>query len=339
MQRLVHVTTRCYELATTTRPYQRNIKTGTSIYQRPTSAFRNDSPDLSCPRRLSNCIQRLDRSQLTSIKHLAVSTTRPTPATLVERPAANIYNATIPANDVTHPNWRLHTTATDIYIHICNSGNKIVTFVLSIISPFCLPSLSLAMHTRRHINLNSFAESTHLSAPQQSFKFRLFFWVSYSYSISRSYLPRQLENSRVSQTRHWNALVVFSGWYCEVWGWRSRAKGKAVLPLEYLTPYFGYFILPPHWLVSVTPNPRKSLKNYTKEKTATDKGRRRFFYTFLYLLGSTTIPWMREFFLNTLKWLNPPVKVSKIRLSFHVCVCPHLVFRASIRVSFLWEVC
>ena len=73
LQQLAHVMTRCYELATTTRPYQRNVKTGTSIYQRPTSAFRNDSTDLSCPRRLSNCIQRLDRSQLTSIKHLAVS--------------------------------------------------------------------------------------------------------------------------------------------------------------------------------------------------------------------------------------------------------------------------
>ena len=74
-----------------------------------------------------------------------------------------------------------------------------------------------------------------------------------------------------------------------------------------------YFILPPRWLDSVTPCPRKSQKNYTKEKTATDKRRRRFFYTFLYLLGSTTIPWMREFFFDTLKWLNPPVKVSKIR--------------------------
>ena len=147
LQQLAHVTTRCYGLATTTRPYQRNVKTGTSIYQRPTSAFRNDSTDLSCPRRLSNCIQRLDRSQLTS----CISTTRPTPATLVERPAANIYNATIPANDVTHPSWRLHTTATDIYIHVCNSGNKIVTFVVSIILPFCLPSLSLAdTHTRTH---------------------------------------------------------------------------------------------------------------------------------------------------------------------------------------------
>ena len=94
-------------------------------------------------------------------------------------------------------------------------------------------------------------------------------------------------------------------------GLRSRAKGKVVLPFEYLTPYFGYFILPPRWLVGVTPCPRRFQKNYTKEKTATDKRRGRFFYTFLYLQSSTTIPWMREFFLNTLKWLNPPVKVSK----------------------------
>ena len=108
-----------------------------------------------------------------------------------------------------------------------------------------------------------------------------------------------------------------------------------MLPAEYLTPYFGYIILPLRWLVGVMPSPRKSQKNYTKEKTATDKRRRRFFHTFLYLLGSTTIPWMREFFLDTLKWLNPIVKVSKHVNRFHVCMCPHLVFRASIRVSFL----
>ena len=78
--------------------------------------------------------------------------------------------------------------------------------------------------------------------------------------------------------------------------------GKAVLPFEYLSPYFVYFILPPHWLVGVTPCPRKSQKNYTKEKTATDKRQRCFFYIFLYLLVSTSIPCMREFFLNTLKW-------------------------------------
>ena len=77
-------------------------------------------------------------------------------------------------------------------------------------------------------------------------------------------------------------------------------------------------------------------KNYTKEKTETDKRRIRFFYTFLYLMTSTIIPWMREFFLNTLKWLSSGVK--KYVNSFHVCSCRHLVFRASIRVIFLLEV-
>ena len=75
------------------------------------------------------------------------------------------------------------------------------------------------------------------------------------------------------------------------------------------------------WLVYFTPTlsgrcnamPKKVPKELYKKKTATDKRRRRFFYTFLYLLGSTTISWVRDFFLNTLKWLNPPVKVSKIR--------------------------
>ena len=122
-------------------------------------------------------------------------------------------------------------------------------------------------------------------------------------------------------------------------GYKVTGKGQGCVAVWYLTPYFGYFILPPRWLVGVTSCPRKSQKNYTKEKKATDKRRRRFFYTFLYLLGSKTIPWMREFFLNTLKWLNSPVKVSKTRWSFHACICPHLVFQASIRVSFLSEVC
>ena len=112
-------------------------------------------------------------------------------------------------------------------------------------------------------------------------------------------------------------------WYCGVCGWRSRAKGKAVLPFEYLTPYFGYFILPLRWLVGVMPSlPKKVPKRNLHKKTITDRRRRRFFYTFLYLLGSTTIPWMREFFLNIQKWLNPPLKVSKyVNRFMYVFVC------------------
>ena len=46
---------------------------------------------------------------------------------------------------------------------------------------------------------------------------------------------------------------------------------------------------------------------------------------------------MREFFLNTLKWLNSKLRCQKYVNSFHVCRCLHLVFRSSIRVSFLLE--
>ena len=83
---------------------------------------------------------------------------------------------------------------------------------------------------------------------------------------------------------------------CGVLEAEGHGKGQCCVAVWYLTLYFGYFILPPRWLVGVTPCPNKSQKNYTKEKTATDKRQRRFFYTFFYLLGSTTIPWVKEFF-------------------------------------------
>ena len=77
-----------------------------------------------------------------------------------------------------------------------------------------------------------------------------------------------------------------------MWGMWLKVTGKeqGCVAVRYLTPYFGNFILPPRCLVGEMSCPRKSQKNYTKEKTETDKRRRRFFYTFLYLLGSTTIP-------------------------------------------------
>ena len=137
--------TRCYELTTTTRPYQRNVKTGTLIYQRPTSAFRNN-----CPWRLSNGIQRPDR--ISAYQHQTsscISTTRPTPATLVERPAANIYNATIPANDVTHPSWNyIQPPWTSTYM-LVNTTNKL-SLVIIVISPLFLHCV-LAVHTFNRI--------------------------------------------------------------------------------------------------------------------------------------------------------------------------------------------
>ena len=131
--------------------------------------FTNDRPtDFGCPQRPSSGIQRSDRSQLpaTTIQlhsmtrptsayphqtSSCISTTRPTPATLVQRPTAHDHDSTIPAIDITHPSWRPHTTATDIYIHVCNSGNKNVTFVVSVISPFrFLHCLWLTLHTHTY---------------------------------------------------------------------------------------------------------------------------------------------------------------------------------------------
>ena len=136
----------------------------------------------------------------------------------------------------------------------------------------------------------------------------------------------------------WMMLLVH---ICGVWGcWRSRGNGQVCVAVWISDSIFWLiYILPPHWLVGVMPCPRKSKKNYTKEKTETDKRQRRFPHTFPYLLGSTTIPWMKEFFLDTLKWLNPQLRRQKYVRLFHVCICPHLVFRASIRVGFLLEVC
>ena len=121
---------------------QRTVKTGSSIHQlRLTSASRNDRPaafndptNLSFLLRSSSCIIRLDRPQLPativllhpttrptsasrydrpaafndstdSYPHQTsswISTTRPTPATLIEHPAAHIYDSIIPAIDITH---------------------------------------------------------------------------------------------------------------------------------------------------------------------------------------------------------------------------------------------
>ena len=106
LQQLAHVTTRCYGLATTTRLYQRNVKNRDID-------LPNDSTDFGFPR-------RLDRPQLpattvqlhstprpiSAYQHQTsscISPTRPTPATLVERPAAHYRDLTIPAIDVTHP--------------------------------------------------------------------------------------------------------------------------------------------------------------------------------------------------------------------------------------------
>ena len=100
---------------------------------------------------------------------------------------------------------------------------------------------------------------------------------------------------------------------CGIWRLEGQVLKARLSCRKIPDSIFWLYYFTPRWLTDAMPCPKKSQKNYTKRKDRTYKRRRRFFYTFLYLLGSTTIPWMREFFLNILTWLNLPVKVSKIR--------------------------
>ena len=88
----------------------------------------------------------------------------------------------------------------------------------------------------------------------------------------------------------------------------SYRKGSLRVTLDYGRQlYFFYLlILPPSWLVGIMPCPRKSQENSTKEKTATDKRQIRFFYTFLYLLGSTTHSVDEEVFPEYIEMVESP---------------------------------
>ena len=67
-----------------------------------------------------------------------ISTTRPTPATLVERPAANIYSAIIPATNITHlAEDHIQPPRTFTYT-LVNTTNKL-SLIIIVTSPLSLP--------------------------------------------------------------------------------------------------------------------------------------------------------------------------------------------------------
>ena len=51
---------------------------------------------------------------------------------------------------------------------------------------------------------------------------------------------------------------------------------------------FWLFCFTPHWLAGAMPCPKKVQKKYKKGKIETEKRRKHFFHTFLYLLGEWT---------------------------------------------------
>ena len=55
----------------------------------------------------------------------------------------------------------------------------------------------------------------------------------------------------------WSIRRFFSWlwWICRVWGLKVTGKGQGCVAVRYLTPYFGYFILPPRWFVGAQESP------------------------------------------------------------------------------------
>ena len=129
---------------------------------------------------------------------------------------------------------------------------------------------------------------------------------------------------------------IYGVWVAE----ESGVRGKPVLPLDIWLHILVILFYPTLTGRRTALSKESPKRNIQKEKIEIDKRRRRFFYTFLYLLGSTTILWMRVFFLNTFEMVeSPSLRCQKYTNSFHVYKCPHLVFRASIRVSFFLKFC
>ena len=74
-------------------------------------------------------------------------------------------------------------------------------------------------------------------------------------------------NFELRSCNYFHFQTATLGQRINLWGKRLKAmdKGQGCVAVWYLTPYFGYFILPPRCLVGVTPCPRNSQKNYTQE--------------------------------------------------------------------------
>ena len=86
--------------------------------------------------------------------------------------------------------------------------------------------------------------------------------------------------------------------------------------------------------------PKKVPKmNFTKEKTEPIRDEDvSFILSFIYWVQQPFLGWGSFSWIHWNGWI-PNLRCQKYVNRFHVCMCPHLVFRASIRVSFLLEVC
>ena len=107
--------------------------------------------DISYSQRSSSCIQRLGRPQLPAMIVQLYSTTRLTPASSNDRPAAHIYDSTIPATDIIHLTEDKYYSH-ELYTRACKLDNKLSS-LLYLLPRICfLLCLWLSLFARFNLN-------------------------------------------------------------------------------------------------------------------------------------------------------------------------------------------
>ena len=124
-----------------------------------------------------------------------------------------------------------------------------------------------------------------------------------------------------------------------LWGllWlRVRGNGQGCVAVWI---FWLYYILLPRCLVGVMPCTGKFQKIIQKKRQKQIRDEDvSFILSFIYWVQQTFHGWRSFSWIHWNGWI-PQLRCQKYVKSFHVCIGPHLVFRASIRVSFLLEVC
>ena len=127
-----------------------------------------------------------------------------------------------------------------------------------------------------------------------------------------------------------------------MWGlWlKARGNGQGCVAVWISDSIFWFYYFTPTFASRCNALPKKVLKRIIEKKRQQQIRDEdiSFILFFIYWVQQPFYGWGSFSWINLNGWI-PQLRCQKYVKSFHVCICPHLVFRASIRVSFLLEVC
>ena len=128
----------------------------------------------------------------------------------------------------------------------------------------------------------------------------------------------------------------------ELWGeWlKVTGKGQGCVVVWYLTPYFWLFYFTPTltgWCNALPNKVPKRIIQKKRQQQIRDEYVS-FILSFIYWVQQSFHGWGSFSWIHRKGWI-PHLRCQKYVNRFPVCRCLHLVFQASIRVSFLLEVC